>query len=203
MKVLLLSGGIESTCLAYVHRPERCVTFDYGQRQAAGEIRAAEAIAIYFGLTHEIIRIDVSQLGSGQMTGKEAIKAATIPELWPYRNQLLITFAAMRFVDSDNLQIMIGSTRSDAGHADGRAEFIELMDKTLSMQEGSVRLVAPAINIESIDLLRTSNIDPDVLDMTFSCFQAEYPCGRCRGCIKNEDLRARYYAERPTCMIAD
>lgn len=202
MKVLLFSGGIESTCLAYMYKPHKCLTVDYGQRQAVGEIRASRNVATYLGLSHEVLSVDAASLGSGQMAGKEAIKAAAIPELWPFRNQLLITLAAMRFVGTTDVQIMIGSTKSDSSHVDGTSAFIEAMSKALSMQEGNVRLAAPAIHSESIALLRESNIDPDILDMTFSCFQAEYPCGRCRGCLKNESLRAAYYAERPTCIVA-
>lgn len=201
MNILLFSGGIESTCLAYVHKPDRCLTIDYGQRQAAGEIRASQNIADHLGLSHEVMSVDVAALGSGQMARKETIKAAAIPELWPFRNQLLITLAAMRFIGDEDVHIMIGSTKSDATHVDGTPEFVEAMGKTLVMQEGNVRLTAPAVDVESIALLRASNIDPDILDMTFSCFQAEYPCGRCRGCLKNESLRAMYYAERPTCTV--
>jgi 7-cyano-7-deazaguanine synthase len=199
MNVLLFSGGIESTCLAYMHKPHKCLTVDYGQRQAAGEVRASQNIAAHFDLSHEIIRVDVASLGSGQMAGKKTIEGAAVPELWPFRNQLLITLAAMRFAGDADVRIMIGSTKSDAAHVDGTPAFVEAMGKALFMQEGNVELVAPAIDIESIALLRTSNIDPDFLDMTFSCFQSEYPCGRCRGCLKNESLRAMYYAERPTC----
>ena len=202
MNVLLFSGGIESTCLAYVHKPDKCLTIDYGQRQAVGEVRASQNIAAHLGLSHEVIRIDAAFLGSGQMAGGETIKDAAVPELWPFRNQLLVTLAAMRFVGGAAVRIMIGSTKSDATHVDGTPAFVEAMDKTLVMQEGNVGLLAPAIDVESIELLRASNIDPDILDMTFSCFQAEYPCGRCRGCQKNESLRTMYYAERPTCTVA-
>lgn len=202
MNVLLFSGGIESTCLAHIHKPDKCLTINYGQRQAVGEIRAAQNIAEHLNLSHEVISMDASFLGSGQMAGKEKIESAAIPELWPFRNQLLITLAAMRFVRNAGVRVLIGSTKNDATHVDGTAAFVEAMGKTLSMQEGSVSLIAPAIDVESIELLRASRIDPDILDMTFSCFQAEYPCGRCRGCLKNESLRAMYYAELPTCAAA-
>ena len=202
MRVLLLSGGIESTCLAYMERPDLCVTVDYGQRQARGEIRASQEVATLLSIPHEIITVDVKGLGSGQMAGKPEIAAAKVPELWPYRNQLLITLAAMKFVGADNLRIIIGSTKSDASHVDGTHDFVRRLDELLAIQEGAVRVVAPAIAIESLDLLRQSQIDPDILDLTFSCFQAEYPCGRCRGCLKNEALRSQYYLERPTCNLA-
>jgi len=100
MKTLLLSGGIESTCLAKMWKPDVCLTINYGQIPAAGEIRAATNVAKLFSIRHEVLTIDVASLGSGQMAGKPKIRQAAIPELWPFRNQLLITLAAMKFVGS-------------------------------------------------------------------------------------------------------
>lgn len=201
MNVLLLSGGIESTCLAYQLRPNVCLTIDYGQQQAPGEIRASRNVATFLALPHHILEVNVRALGSGQMAGKAQIAEACIPEFWPYRNQLLVTLAAMKYVGVPQLQVIIGSTKNDFSHVDGRREFVECFSKALAMQEGGVTLLAPAIEFESIDLVRASKVHPDVLDMTFSCFRAEYPCGRCRGCLKNEELRARYYSEQPTCEL--
>lgn len=201
MNVLLFSGGIESTCLAFMLRPDICLTVDYGQIVANSEFSAARNISSHFGLRHEKLSVDFSHLGSGQLAGTAAIREAAIPEFWPYRNQMLITLAAMKFVDAEDLRLIIGTAKGDASHRDGTFEFIEKMNSILRMQEGGAELFAPAIHLESIELLLESRIDTDVLDMTFSCFQAEYPCGRCRGCIKNEYLRATYYGHRPTCQF--
>jgi 7-cyano-7-deazaguanine synthase in queuosine biosynthesis len=140
-------------------------------------------------------------LGSGLLAGRDIIADAPVPEFWPFRNQLLITLAAMRFVGQASLKICIGSVREDSSHKDGTVEFVDAIRSLMILQEGKVEVLAPAIEYESLDLLRASKIDADVLDMTFSCFQSEYPCGRCRGCLKNEDLRARYYHEtvKRTC----
>ena len=104
MKVLLLSGGIKSTCLAKTWKPDVCLTIDYGQIPAAGEIRAAKNVAKFFGLPHRLLDINAASLGSGQMAGKPKIKQATIPELWPFRNQFLVTLAAMKFVGTKDSQ---------------------------------------------------------------------------------------------------
>jgi 7-cyano-7-deazaguanine synthase len=199
MEVLLFSGGIESTCLAFMRRPDVCLTVDYGQVVARSEIAAARNIADYLGLHHETLTVDLSILGSGQLADRPKIPQATIPEFWPYRNQMLVTLAAMKFAAHDDLVISIGAAKGDASHRDGTSEFIEKMRSVLFMQEGSATLIAPAVSLESIDLLLKSNINGDLLDMTFSCFAADYPCGRCRGCIKNEHLRATYFEHRPSC----
>ncbi len=198
MKILLLSGGIESTCLAKTWKPDVCLTINYGQIPAEGEIRAAKNVAKFFAAPHEVLDINAASLGSGQMAGKPRIKQATIPELWPFRNQFLITLAAMRFVGSKRVKIAIGSAKGDASHKDGTKKFVDAMRTVLIMQEGKVDFVAPAIEKTSLELMRLSKLSPDVFDLTFSCFVSEYPCGQCRGCIKNEFLRARYFDENPT-----
>jgi 7-cyano-7-deazaguanine synthase len=196
MEVLLFSGGIESTCLAFMRKPAISLTIDYGQIVSRGEIAAAKNVANHFGFPHEILTIDLANFGSGQLAGRPAITQAAIPEFWPYRNQMLITLAAMRFAGLYDVQIAIGTVKGDSSHQDGTAEFIEKMNSVLAMQEGGTKLIAPAVKLDSIELMLASNIDVDALDMTFSCFSSEYPCGRCRGCIKNEYLRASYYRLR-------
>lgn len=199
MEVLLFSGGIESTCLAFVRRPDICLTIDYGQNVAQSEIRASRNVTSFLGLRHEVLAVDLPNIGSGQLAGLEPIPQASIPEFWPYRNQLLVTLAAMKFAGQSDLVITIGTAKGDASHRDGTVEFVERMDRVLAMQEGGTRLIAPVATIDSIDFLIQSRIDPDLLDMTFSCFEAEYPCGRCRGCIKNEHLRSTYFDRNPNC----
>jgi 7-cyano-7-deazaguanine synthase len=168
-----------------MRKPDVCLTIDYGQTPAIGEIRAAKNIASFLSLNCELLSIDASKLGSGLF--------------WPFRNQFLITLAAMKFIGASNLTITIGSVKGDSSHIDGTDEFFKIMHSLMTIQEGHVDVIAPAIEYESIELMRMSRIDADILDMTFSCFKSEFPCGRRRGCLKNESLRAAYYGERPTC----
>ncbi len=69
MKAILLSGGMDSIALAYWLRPAFAFTMDYGQAAAAAEIDASVQIAHDLGIDHEVIRVDCSSLGSGDMAG--------------------------------------------------------------------------------------------------------------------------------------
>jgi 7-cyano-7-deazaguanine synthase len=62
-----------------MRRPDVCLTIDYGQKQSTGEIRAATNISEFLELNHQIMTVDLSRLGSGQMVGKPAIKSASDP----------------------------------------------------------------------------------------------------------------------------
>ncbi len=119
------------------------------------------------------------------MAGRAAIDVAPIPEWWPFRNQMLITLAAMRGIALDVTRLLIGTVKSDSSHADGRREFIAAMDDVLKLQEGGLRLEAPAIDLTAVELIRTSAIPREILAWAHSCHVAEYACGVCRGCHKH------------------
>lgn len=183
MRLLLFSGGLDSSALASSIRPDLCLTIDYGQRPAAGEIRASSAIASALGLRHEVLRADLASLGSGDMAGQATSELGSGPEWWPYRNQMLITLAAMKFVSHGLTEIILGAVKTDT-HADGMSPFLEAINLTLSVQEGGVRVSAPARDADPLELLKTSRFPHSLLDLTFSCHSGPYACGQCRGCEK-------------------
>jgi len=143
MKVLLLSGGLDSSALAFWKRPDVCLTVDYGQRPARGELAAAKALCGELDLRHETLSVDMKALGSGSLAGEAASDLGHAEEWWPYRNQMLITLAGMRFVNEGLREIMIGAVRTDV-HADGKTRFIRGINQLMSLQEGHVAVSAPA-----------------------------------------------------------
>lgn len=184
-RALLLSGGMDSTSLAFWKIPELAITIDYGQRAAPGEIRAATAICKALSIEHEVFRCDLSALGSGDMAGSAPNKNAPASEWWPFRNQLLVTIASMICVGNDIGSLAIGALRTDGFHVDGRVEFFNAMDGIVSMQEGNLRIETPAIHLSAEDLVRESGIPIELLAWSHSCHVDEYACGFCRGCKKH------------------
>lgn len=185
---ILLSGGVDSTALAFWRRPTLAITIDYGQASAKGEIRAAKQIARELSITHDVLQIDCTALGSGDLAGRPAVAAAPAPEWWPYRNQLLITLAAMKAMPLEITTLLVGSVKSDSFHTDGRAEFYEQIDHLLAMQEGCLRVEAPAISYTAAELVKHSQIPQSILRWTHSCHKADYACGACRGCWKRQNV---------------
>ncbi len=184
-RALLLSGGMDSTSLAYWIMPELAITIDYGQRAAPGEIRAATAICRSLSINHEIIRCDLSALGSGDMAGTTPNKNAPASEWWPFRNQMLVTIASMLCVGRNIGSLAIGALTTDGRHVDGRKEFFEAIDEVVSMQEGNLRIEAPAIDLNAEELVNVSGIPLEQLAWSHSCHVDEYACGFCRGCKKH------------------
>ena len=178
---LLLSGGMDSVALAFWLRPDFAITIDYGQKPARGEVRAAAAVAAELGIAHQVVQADLSGLGSGDMAGSLALKVAPVPEWWPYRNQMLVTLAAMRALPLGVDELLIGCLSTDASHADGSQAFVAAMNTLLCLQEGGMRLRAPAITLTAKELIKTSGVPIDILSWAHSCHVGEYACGLCRG----------------------
>lgn len=183
-KAILLSGGMDSIALAYWMHPEVAITLDYGQRSAEAEITAASQVANILSMEHHVLRIDCSSLGSGDLVGTTPIGNAPVSEWWPYRNQMLVTLALMKAIQLDVCELMVGSVKTDAQHTDGTAAFYEQLSKLVLMQEGSIKVTAPAIEMTTVELVKRSGIPENILMYAHSCHTSNNPCGRCHGCTK-------------------
>ena len=117
--------------------------------------------------------------------------SAKAPEFWPFRNQMLITLAAMTFADRSPLEILIGTVATDTIHPDGSPAFIDTMNATLSSQ-GRVTLRAPAIGLTGAQLVERADLPTEILGWTFSCHTGEWACGQCRGCAKHNDIKRQF-----------
>lgn len=185
---LLLSGGMDSTVLAWLTRPSLAITIDYGQLAAEAELRAARAVAHAIGIEHRFISMRLPQLGSGDMAGQPAHPDAPASDWWPFRNQLLITVAGMAALQHGCTRLVIGTVASDAQHQDGTQEFVDRMDALMSAQEGGLRIEAPAIAWSTVELVTKSGIPRPILAWSHSCHRANTPCCACRGCMKQFDV---------------
>lgn len=184
---LLLSGGMDSTALAWALRPDLAITIDYGQLAAPGEIRASTAVCQALGVQHRVIRVDCRSLGSGDMAGTNSMMFAPVSEWWPFRNQLIITLGAAAAIQAETTCLVIGAVATDSSHADGRREFFEKMTQLLQMQEGGIVLEAPALEDTTVSLCRRVAVPFEILAWSHSCHRSDYACGRCRGCCKHRE----------------
>lgn len=193
---ILLSGGMDSYALAYLERPDIAVTIDYGQRAAKAEIMASQRLSERLSIQHEIINVDLTAIGSGDMHGSMALECAPASDWWPYRNQMLITLAAMKLIQMDVGRLLIATVATDSIHRDGSIEFVRKVDELLSMQEAGMHVEAPAIHLPTDKLIQQSGIPYSILAWAHSCHTGNLACGQCRGCVKHRQIVAKLgYAE--------
>lgn len=181
---LLLSGGMDSLSIAWWKCPDVAITIDYGQLAAEAELRASKTICAVLDIEHHILRVDCRLLGSGDMAGGKADLNAPASDWWPYRNQLLATLAAMKAISLGVTHLWLGTVKSDGTHRDGTQEFVDALDRLLSLQEGGMRVEAPAIGLSTAELVRLARVPLDQLAWAHSCHKANVACAQCRGCNK-------------------
>jgi len=187
-RVLLFSGGLDSTALAVLLRPDHTLTIDYGQVSARGEIRAASAISVKLGIPHDVLACDCSEIGSGLLAGKDPDPVAPVTEWWPFRNQLLLTLAGAWALPRGYKEIVVGSVSGDESHADGSPAFYEQVGTLIELQEGNLQIIAPALSKTSRKLLEEAQVPGGLLGFTHSCHRSEWACGLCPGCLKRSEV---------------
>lgn len=181
---LLLSGGMDSLCLAWWKRPEVAITIDYGQLSASAEVAASAKICEELRIAHCTVGVDCRGLGSGDMAGRDPDIHAHASDWWPYRNQLLITLGAMAALPHRISRLLLGTVRSDSDHRDGTPEFVSSMSNALALQEGGLIVEAPAIGMTTVELVRATSVPMPFLSWAHSCHKSDVTCGACRGCNK-------------------
>lgn len=191
-RVMLMGGGLDSTAVAARLRPEHCLHIDYGQIPARAELRAAAQVAVELQLPFTRLTVDARQIGGGLMSADpiaEDDPDDAAAEWWPFRNQLLITIAAAWGVRRGFDTVVVGTVASDgARHADGSHAFLDRIDGLLALQEGHLRVEAPAAALSAADLIAASGVTDNVLSWTHSCHRANFPCGHCPGCAKRSEV---------------
>jgi 7-cyano-7-deazaguanine synthase len=214
--LLLLSGGMDSAALAALTRPSRTLCIDYGQRPAVAELRAARAVTTRLRLPYDELRIDLSPIGAGLLHTDNALGTPTTdsdgvgsgpsptrrhgilspsPEWWPLRNQLLVSIAAAWALGQSTpegapIRVVYTATIASDGrrHVDGTPAFYDALHRVIVMQEGGIRVAAPAIGYTAAGLARLTGPDEALLSWTHSCHRSSIPCAACPGCYKRADV---------------
>lgn len=195
--VLLLSGGLDSAALAALIRPSLTLFVDYGQKARDAEARAARAVASHLKLRFLVATLPLGDFGGGLMHDDTPMAAAPSPEWWPFRNQFLATAGAAIAVRHQLSKVALASVRGDGDrHVDGSPSFYEHLDVVMRMQEGAVRVEAPAIRFSTVELLRQVGAERSLIGWTVSCHRANEPCGDCPGCWKRELALADYFGSQ-------
>lgn len=207
--VALLSGGLDSGTslgmwLSEVgHSVSLCLTFDYGQRSAAAEMRAAQRLATRFDVPWESVELPwlaraALRAGSALVDtrvelprrsdagpGDEKSAAA----VWvPARNVVFLAvgaaFAEARRADG----LLAGFNREEARtFPDNSAEFVQAMDQVLRLgTSNALTVCSPTIDLDKKAIVRRAReLDLGPEDF-WSCYLGESEaCGSCESCVRS------------------
>ena len=185
---------------------------DYGQRTAARERRAFEAISDRLGI-HQRLVIDqryMATIGGSALTDDEisvpdfdpeSAASQAIPVTYvPFRNAHFLSAAISWAEVIGASRVFIGAVEQDSsGYPDCRLEYYQAF-QTLSAAgtrpETSIRIETPLIRMSKAEIIRQGLALGAPLELSWSCYrQGESACGKCDSCALR--LRAFEIAGAP------
>jgi 7-cyano-7-deazaguanine synthase len=198
--VCLLSGGMDSTTLAYVAKDMGydiiALHFTYGQRTEEKERACARNIArnlealdfVEIGLEH-FKKIGASSLTDESIPVVEyAGEEEDVPSTYvPFRNANLLAIATSLAEARRAEAIFIGVQTGDyPGYPDCRPEFIEAFQRAIDLGTAAdprITLMTPFVRMSKVDIVRTGLGLGVPYEETWSCYQNnDRACGVCSSC---------------------
>lgn len=207
--VCLLSGGMDSSTLAYVAKSRGydilALHLNYGQRTERKELKSAQKIASLLNADAFVeINLDYfTKFGASSLTDdKIAVEAfdpgrAHMPNTYvPFRNANLLSIATS-FAEAKGADaIFIGVQSLDySGYPDCRPQFIEAFQRVIDLgtkDTTRITLFAPFITMTKTDILHEGIRLGVPYEYTWSCYRnEEKACGTCGSChFRKEAFKA-------------
>lgn len=195
--VLLASGGLDSTTVAYWLREKGCTTvpifFDYGQHCVEKEWETLQDVLPKDGI-EAATRFDISAIFRGSRS-----RLIVEPNLWtepvvsddlyiPYRTLLFFSAAAAIAQTRDLTEVYSGFINSNhAKELDCSATFLNNLD-ALSENVGPVRFNLPFREMTKTEVAKLAKRLSVPIGRTFSCqVYSDVPCGACPNCVDRLD----------------
>ena len=206
--VALLSGGLDSVVATAVAAGKSggvalALTFDYGQRSAKCEARAARAVARELGLEWKLVRLPwLAELlpaaireGAGALPRPAAADLdvasrarKTARAVWvPNRNGVFVNVAAAFAEALGARDVIVGFNREEAvTFPDNSSEFMNRATAALSLSTANhVRLVSPTARLDKTGIVRLGVRTGAPLVHVWSCYDAgPRMCGSCESCAR-------------------
>lgn len=196
--VLLASGGLDSTTLAYSLLSKKIdfipLFVNYGQHSREVELSSLRAV-LPGELKERIAVVDVSSVYNGSQS-----RLLIEPNLWkervvdedlflPHRNLLLLSIGAA-FAETRGIHDVYAAF-IETHRAPGRDCCVPFFDEVdrIMRQSGDVSIKLPFQGMSKIEVARLGVSLGAPIGQTFSCLAAsEIPCGACPNCV--DRLRA-------------
>lgn len=196
--ILLYSGGMDSTTLLYdrikrYHDQIVAVSFNYGSKHNAQELKAARYHTDALSIPHHIIDLTfIKELfKSALLDPKKEIPHSHYTDesqrqtVVPFRNGIMISVAAGLAESLELDYIYIASHAGDHSvYADCRGEFNDLIRQAIwKGTYGKPTLMAPYEHLNKIGIARLGKQLSIDYSTTYSCYEGnEIPCGQCGAC---------------------
>lgn len=199
--IILLSSGLDSLVSLYLAK-EKCdiilaLTFDYGQKAAEDEIKAAKKIADKFNIKHKTIELPfLKEATNNSLTNSDKglifdeLNEKSAMAVWvPNRNGLFLNIAGV-YADSLNADYIIyGANKEEAEtFSDNSIEFNNAADNFFKFSTQShPSILAPCSNFDKSKIVEEGvklGVDFSLLKSCYnsSKITGKSHCGECESC---------------------
>jgi 7-cyano-7-deazaguanine synthase len=210
--VVLLSGGLDSAvnlALAGRYRgPVLGLTFDYGQRAARAELRAARQLCGHYGAEHKSVKLGwLRELAPAAIVDPAAPLPTRLDDaaaVWvPNRNGVFVAVGASVAESLGARAVVAGFNAEEAAHfPDNSPAFVAASNRALRFSTaGRVVLMSYTGKMDKTDIVRRAIRVGLPWEHVFPCYgEGPGPCGKCSSCART--ARALRRAGRPDLVKA-
>ncbi len=206
--VVLLSGGLDSALnLALARRyraPAMALTFDYGQRAARAEARAAKRLCAYYGVDWQLVALpwfrDLLPRRLAEVGAPLPSRLADVSAVWaPNRNGVFVAVGAA-FAEALGAGTVVAGFNADEAvyFPDNSAAFVKAANRALRYSTaGKVKLASYTSSLGKAAIVKRSVRTGVPLRHVYPCYgEGPRPCGRCASCRRTAAaLEAAGYPE--------
>lgn len=211
--IVILSGGLDSTVLAYYTAAALkdsllgCVSVDYGQRHRV-ELKCAIRTCAKLGVEHTLLNLgDLrSALSSSALTSQQPVPEGHYAEqsmqatVVPNRNMILLAIATGVAISKGADAVAYGAHSGDhAVYPDCRPEFAAAMDDAIRLCDyNPPKLCRPFIQKTKADIVKLGKELGVPFTDTWTCYNGGIlACGRCGTCVERLEAFSEAEAEDP------
>ena len=204
--IILLSGGLDSLVSLGLakeeYNVELALTFDYGQKSVAQEVKTSKKICEFYKIEHKVIKLgwlkEITQTAlvsekevpvtcENDLNSDDFIEKSAASVWVPNRNGLFLNIAGA-FADSFGYDYILFGANKEEGTTfpDNTQEFIDRINAEFEYStQKKPKAYAPLINLCKNDIVKTAVEHSVPLELTRSCYSTmDKHCGVCESCVR-------------------
>jgi 7-cyano-7-deazaguanine synthase len=193
--LLLMSGGIDSTALAYQLKNDDAnfdvLHFNFGQNASTPEFTSVKKVCGKLDINYDIIDMpDIRNIFNSSKNalftvlpnpGKHVLELGTL---------LIFTHALLYARKNNYSKILIGFSKLDAEYSKEYSKEFLVYLSNISRMAGyeDIQIEAPFIEMGKHEIINIIKNEKELIDFSWSCvYDGDKPCGYCQACSHRID----------------
>jgi 7-cyano-7-deazaguanine synthase len=205
--ISVFSGGLDCTVATCVYDNDyeiHAITFNYGQKAFAQELKASRKICEEMGWTHEVIDLPwLSDISNSSLNTDDDIpevsendlddinkSSETASNVWVPARNTVFTSIALSYAESIGAEIIIVGWNNEEGltFPDNSEEFLNEFNELIKVgSPDKIRIEAPAIDLNKEKIVELGIKVGAPMELSYSCYKGDdKPCGVCESCVRRK-----------------